>query len=282
MLPRRQRRPKSLWPAQCQPVWVPLAFSRRYHGQPSGLRCAPRDSFKQTIVIDPGHGGHDSGATKFGTVEKEVVLAFALKLKQKLEQTGRYRILMTRDTDKFVELDERRAFADRSEAALFIAVHADYAGSNASGATIYSLRNNMANDLMRSAKGEVQRSVLSKRELQDVEKMPEGDAGTIKSILADLAVREVAKSKENTKEFSEAVVSTMGESTALMNNPDREANFRVLKSAKMPSVLIELAYVSNRADAANLKSDAWREKVAGSIQRAVDSYFSRHMARLAE
>lgn len=241
-----------------------------------------KDSFKQTIVIDPGHGGHDSGATKYGTVEKEVVLAFAMKLRQKLEQTGRYRILMTRDTDRFVELDERRAFADRSEAALFIAVHADYAGSNASGATIYSLRDSMAKDLMRSAKGEVKNAVLSKRETKDVEKMPESDGGAIKGILADLAMREVAKSKDNTKEFSEAVVSTMGESTTLMNNPDREANFRVLKSAKMPSVLIELAYVSNRADAANLKSDTWREKVANSIQRAVDNYFSRHVARLAE
>ena len=77
------------------------------------------------IVLDPGHGGHDSGAQKYGTVEKEVVLAFSLKLREKLMATGRYKVLMTRDTDRFIDLDERRAFADREKAALFIAVHAD-------------------------------------------------------------------------------------------------------------------------------------------------------------
>ncbi|HRK18184.1 MAG TPA: N-acetylmuramoyl-L-alanine amidase, partial [Hyphomicrobiaceae bacterium] len=240
------------------------------------------DRFRQTIVIDPGHGGHDSGAVKHGTVEKEVVLAFALKLREKLEATGRYRVLMTRDDDTFVELDERRAFADRSGAALFIAVHADYASSRASGATIYSLRDSMARDLMRTARGEVKANVLSANEQQKIERVAPAESSAIKAILGDLAVREVEKSQHLTKEFTEAVVSTMGESTTMMSNPDREANFRVLKSVKMPSVLIELAFVSNRADAAKLKSDSWRDSVATSIQRAVDNYFAAHVARLVQ
>lgn len=235
--------------------------------------------FRPIIVIDPGHGGHDSGAQKYGTVEKDVVLAFSLKLRDKLQATGRYKVLMTRDNDTFVELDARREFADQSKAALFIAVHADYAGSSASGATIYSLRDSVANDLQRSAKGEVAHTVLSNKELDGV-KQADGDVGAVKGILSDLAQREVSVNKERTKVFAGSVVEFMGGTTNMMNNPDREAGFRVLKSAKMPSVLIELAYVTNRSDAENLKSDKWRDKVGGSIVTAVENYFSHQMARL--
>jgi N-acetylmuramoyl-L-alanine amidase len=253
--------------------------------QPPVPRPAHRPSanatnvYKPIIVIDPGHGGHDSGASKFGTVEKDVVLAFSLKLRDKLQASGRYKVLMTRDSDAFIELDERRDFADRSKAALFIAVHADYASSSARGATIYSLRDSVANELQRAAKGQMSAEVLSKKEIENV-KAIDTDVGAVKSFLTDLALKELAVNKERTKSFAGAVVETMGASTNMMNNPDREAGFRVLKSAKMPSVLIELAYVSNRADAANLKSDGWREKVTGSIMTAVDNYFSYSSSRL--
>jgi N-acetylmuramoyl-L-alanine amidase len=254
--------------------------------QPPLPRPAQRPSpnavnvYKPIIVIDPGHGGHDSGAQKFGTVEKDVVLAFSLKLREKLEASGRYKILMTRDNDRFIELDERRDFADRSKAALFIAVHADYAGSDARGATIYSLRDNVANELQRAARGHIGAEVLSNRELDTIKTAAEADVGAVKSFLADLALKELAVNKERTKSFAGAVVETMGTTTNMMSNPDREAGFRVLKSAKMPSVLIELAYVTNRADAANLRSDSWRDKVTGSILTAVDNYFSYHSSRL--
>ena len=236
--------------------------------------------FKPIIVIDPGHGGHDSGASKYGTVEKDVVLAFSLKLRDKLEASGRYKVLMTRESDTFVELDERRDFADRSKAALFIAVHADYAGSSARGATIYSLRDNVANELQRAAKGKVGYDVLSGKELSMVKAQGDEDVSSVKGFLTDLALKELVVNKERTKIFANTVVETMGATTNMMNNPDREAGFRVLKSAKMPSVLIELAYVTNRADAENLRSDTWREKVSGSIVSALDNYFSYHGSRL--
>jgi N-acetylmuramoyl-L-alanine amidase len=236
--------------------------------------------YKPIIVIDPGHGGHDSGATRNGAIEKDVVLAFSLKLREKLQASGRYKVLMTRDNDSFVDLDDRRDFADRAKASLFIAVHADYAGSDARGATIYSLRDNVANELQRAARGGVSAEVLSNKELETVKTAAESDVGAVKGFLTDLALKELAVNKERTKSFAGAVVETMGATTSMMNNPDREASFRVLKSAKMPSVLIELAYVSNRADAANLKSDAWRDKVSGSIMTAVDNYFSYHGSRL--
>lgn len=235
--------------------------------------------FKPIIVIDPGHGGHDSGAKKYGTVEKNVVLAFSKALKEKLEATGRYKIMMTRETDVFVELDARRAYAERHNASLFIAVHADYAGSRARGATIYSLRAGVADRLKRSAKDDAADDVLSKNEASAV-RGADGDVGAVKGILADLARRELSVTQERTNMFTRSIVANMSETTKLRDDPDKQAAFRVLKTAKFPSVLIELGFVSNSQDAALLKSENWRKKVATSISSAVDNYFSHQLARL--
>lgn len=236
-------------------------------------------AFKPVIVIDPGHGGHDSGAMKNGTVEKDVVLAFSKVLRDRLNAAGLYRVIMTRDSDVFVELDERRAFAERHNANLFIAVHADYAGSKARGATIFSLRDRVAEQLRRSAKGEVTSNLLSSKEAATI-KEANGDVDAVKGILADLAGREVDATHERTSVFARSVIEYMGASTSLRDNPDQQAAFRVLKTAQFPSVLIELAYVTNKEDARNLRSEAWREKVADSITTAVGNYFSHQLARL--
>lgn len=234
-------------------------------------------AYKPVIVIDPGHGGHDSGAKKNGVVEKNVVLAFSQALRDKLEASGRYRVIMTRDTDVFISLDGRRDIAERNRAALFIAVHADYAGAHARGATIYSLRDGTANALRRAASSEVVQAVLTSKELSGVE---QNDSPAIKGILADLAQREVAVTKERTDRFTRSVIRFMSASTEMRPNADREANFRVLKTAKVPSVLIELAYVTNPLDARNLKSKAWRDKVSDSIATAIDNYFTSQIAQL--
>jgi N-acetylmuramoyl-L-alanine amidase len=236
-------------------------------------------TYRPVIVLDPGHGGEDSGAKKFGTVEKDVVLSFALKLREKLQETGRYKVLMTRETDVFVPLEERREFAEQNTASLFIAIHADYARSQARGATIYSLRDSVASALQRSAKGEVVEDVLSDKELAAMRKV-EDNIGAVRAILADLARLEVERNKERTNVFARSVIDYMRLSTNLKDNPDRSAAFMVLKTAKVPSVLIELAYVSNQEDAQLLRSDAWRDKVSGSIVTAIENYFSHQVARL--
>jgi N-acetylmuramoyl-L-alanine amidase len=235
-------------------------------------------AFKPIIVIDPGHGGHDSGAQKNGTVEKDVVLAFSKVLRDHINATGQYKVIMTRDSDVFVELDERRAFAERANASLFIAVHADYAQSRAKGATIFSLRESVADELRRSAKSKAGEGVLSPKEIKAVESA--GDVDAVKGILSDLASREFEANKERTNIFAHAVIETMGTSTDLRENPDQQAAFRVLKTAQFPSVLIELGYVTNSEDARQLKSDAWREKVADSITEAVNNYFSNQVAHM--
>lgn len=236
-------------------------------------------AFKPIIVLDPGHGGMDSGATKWGTQEKKVVLDFAHELRDQLEKTGRYKILMTRDKDVFIELDERRAYAERNNANLFIAIHADYAGTRARGATIFSLRDGVAKSLLRSTKNTVGDTVLSAKDADTI-KQATGDVDTVRDILADLAERDVELTQERSSVFAKTVIEEMGENTPMRHEPDQQAAFRVLKTAQFPSVLIELAYVSNKQDANNLNSSEWRERVADSIVTAVDNYFGNQLARL--
>jgi N-acetylmuramoyl-L-alanine amidase len=235
--------------------------------------------FKPVIVLDPGHGGDDTGAQKNGTVEKNVVLAFSLMLRDKLNASGRYKVLMTRDTDVFVELNKRREFAEHNRAQLFVAVHADYAGSKARGATIYSLRESVASSLQRSAKGEASDSILSDKELAAA-KPVDDDIGAIRGFLSDLIRLEWDRNRDRTSVFVKSVIEYMGESTNLKDNPDRTAAFVVIKSAKIPSILIELGYVTNEEDAELLKSEEWRDKVSASIVTAIDNYFSHQLARV--
>ena len=244
-------------------------------GGPKARQSAEKQVKKPVIVIDPGHGGHDSGANKNGVVEKDVVLAFGKALRDKLLATGRYEVLMTRENDKFVELDERREFARRHGAALFLAIHADYvpSGNHVRGATIYSLRSSVANSMSRGLHRNNSGDLLAGVELEAI-KNTDTDTNTLKSILADLAEREAKPTKDKTNFFAKNVIEYMGQTTEMKPDPHREAAFRVLKSAEVPSVLIELAYVSNRQDAENLKSVEWREKVSNSIANAVARYFN--------
>ncbi len=182
-------------------------------------------------------------------------------------------------TDRFVPLDDRLSFGERNKASLFIAIHADYARASARGATIFTLRDGIARDLERSAKGAASRSVLSSSEV-DVVRQASGDVDAVRGILSDLAERDVERTRDRTSMFARSVIETMGESTPMRDDPDQQATFRVLKTAQFPSVLIELAYVTNQQDASNLKSDEWRDKVAESIVSAIDNYFSNQVARL--
>ncbi len=230
-----------------------------------------RSSYKPTIVIDPGHGGEDSGARKFGTVEKDVVLSFSLRLREKLAATGRYKILMTRDDDTFVPLEQRREFAEKHQAQLFIAIHADYTDrASARGATVYSLRPQVADSLRRSVQNGD--NMLSGKEMAQVKK---SDDGAVRHILADLARREVDLNRERTSVFARSVIDFIGGATNLMDNPDRNAAFVVLKTAQVPSILLELGYVTNSEDAQQLKSDQWRDRVSSSLVTAIDTYFTQ-------
>ena len=162
-------------------------------------------------------------------------------------------------------------------------MHCDYAdtGSTASGATIYSLREFAAPTACAAPPRARSRATSCRERGREREAGCEpSDVDAVKSILSDLAEREVDATHDRTSVFARTVIESMGASTAMRNEPDQQAGFRVLKTAQFPSVLIELAYVTNKQDAENLQSDIWRDKVSDSILTAIDNYFSNQMAQL--
>jgi N-acetylmuramoyl-L-alanine amidase len=239
---------------------------------PKPARRRTSGSFKPVIVVDPGHGGEDPGARKFGTIEKDVVLSFSLKLRDKLAATGAYKVLMTRDRDVFVPLEERRTFAERNQAALFIAIHADYTQrASARGATIYSLRPHVADALRRSAEAETHDSVLSGKQVA-LAKQADADVDALRGILTEKARDLIERNQVRTSVFARSVIDFVGSTTDLMDNPDRSAAFVVLKTARVPAILLELGFITNLQDAEQLNSDQWREKVSTSVVTAINQY----------
>jgi N-acetylmuramoyl-L-alanine amidase len=225
------------------------------------------------ITIDPGHGGIDNGTrAASGEMEKTIVLDFALLLRDKIEKTGKYRVAMTRTDDSFVPLAERVAFARARQAALFISVHADALArgeGDAQGATVYTL-SERASDARaaRVAAAENQADVIAGLDLSSE---PKDVAG----ILIDLARRET---KTFSVQFAQTLVSSMRSAARLHHHPLKSAAFVVLKAPDIPSVLVELGFVTNKADIQSLVSQEWRERTADAMVQAVDSFFSTRLA----
>ncbi len=230
-------------------------------------------STKPVIVIDPGHGGVDPGAVGAANLlEKNIVLLVARRVQQQLEQTGRYQIVMTRDRDVFVSLNDRLAISRKSGSDLFISIHADsieetYAQS-IKGATIYTLSERASDAEARAIAEKENASDLIAG--LDVAKGEEND--DVKSILIDLMKRETANFSA---EFSRTLVAKLKSNISLSRDPERAAAFKVLRQTHAPSVLVELGYVSNPDESRQMQSASWQEKVATSIALAVDAYFAK-------
>ncbi|WP_378951829.1 N-acetylmuramoyl-L-alanine amidase [Mesorhizobium sp. ANAO-SY3R2] len=218
-----------------------------------------------TIVIDPGHGGIDGGAEGLnGTVEKEITLAFSNELKAKLEADGRYKVVLTREGDDFLRLDDRVRIARQNEADLFISIHADTIRlKGIRGATVYTV-SDKASDA--DAQALADRENLSDK-LAGVDVVEENHE--VADILVDLIRRETHGFSAR---FARSVVGQLSPTVGMINNPHRSAGFRVLKAPDVPSVLIELGYLSNAKDEEQLRSAEWREKAATSIAKAVSAF----------
>ena len=221
---------------------------------------------RKVIVLDPGHGGLDPGASsRSGTLEKDVVLAFAKAVKDGLDLTQRYTVLLTRDGDTFISLADRVRFARKHRADLMIAIHADaLRGPTVRGATVYTL-SETASDAEAQALADKENGVdiLAGVRLAD-------DNEEIAGILIDLAQRET---KNSSVFLARKLVRQLKPVTLLTGRPHRSAGFRVLKAPDVPSVLIELGYLSSRPDERLLTSADWRRKTAKATVAAVDSFF---------
>ena len=216
-----------------------------------------------TVVIDAGHGGIDSGAegrTK-GTVEKAVTLNFAKELRDQLAATGDYDVFMTREKDEFLRLDERVRIARQHGADLFISIHADTIRlKGIRGATVYTV-SDQASDA--EAQALADRENLSDQ-LAGIE--IEEDDQQVADILIDLIRRETHGFSVR---FARSLVGELSSTVGMINNPHRSAGFRVLKAPDVPSVLVELGYLSNPEDEEQLRSVEWRAMAARSICKAV-------------
>jgi N-acetylmuramoyl-L-alanine amidase len=238
----------------------------------SASREVPSDP-RPLIVIDPGHGGIDTG-TKSGNGhdEKDVVLAFGLLLRDKLEKTGKYRVIMTRSDDTFIPLWDRVRFARAHKASLFISVHADSipkSEGQAEGATVYTL-SDRASDAQaeRLADAENKSDVIAG---VDLTSQPDDVA----NILIDLAQRET---KMFSSQFARTLVGELKGTARLHQHPLKSAGFIVLKAPDVPSVLVELGYMSTQDDLVNLVSTAWRSRTADSLVSAVNTFFAPRLA----
>lgn len=231
-----------------------------------------RDTARKLVVIDPGHGGIDPGAVGVnGTKEKDVVLAFALNLREHLQRSGQYDVVMTRTGDTFVNLKNRVRIAREKAADLFIAIHADTVkGQQARGATIYTLSEKASDaEAEALAHKENRADIIGGLDLG-------AESEEVTDILIDLVQRE---SKSHSMVFAKKAVSELQPVTEFTGKPLRSAGFVVLKAPDVPSVLVELGYLSSHQDEAQLTTPRWRDKVAAAMTRAIDKYFATELAQ---
>jgi N-acetylmuramoyl-L-alanine amidase len=224
------------------------------------------------VVIDPGHGGVDNGTQSGGEMEKNLVLAFGLALRDRLEKGGKYRVVMTRTDDTFIALDDRVRVAHGQNAALFVSIHADYLPRNegdVQGATIYTLSDKASDaEAERLAEAENRADAIGGVDLTE-------EPSDVADILIDLAQRET---RTFSNRFARLLMSEMKNAVRLHKHPLKSAGFRVLKAPDVPSVLVELGYVSNKSDLEHLGSEAWRLKAAGSMAQAIDLFLAKRLA----
>jgi N-acetylmuramoyl-L-alanine amidase len=227
----------------------------------------PEDS-RPVIVLDPGHGGIDNGTVaSSGENEKDLVLAFAKALRERIEKSGKYRVVMTRDDDTFIPLAERVKFAREHAASLFVSIHADAlpkAEGDAQGATIYTLSDRASDiEAEKLAESENKADAIAGIDLTE-------EPTEVADILIDLTQRET---RAFSSRFAKTLMHEMKAVARMHKHPLKSAGFRVLKAHDVPSVLVELGYVSNKGDLHNLVSENWREKTAGSVTAAIDAFF---------
>lgn len=234
---------------------------------------------KPLVLIDPGHGGVDPGAVGVSNIlEKAVVLDVARRLERRLRATGRYRVALTRTRDVFLSLDQRVDMSRELKADLFISLHADALDSATyapvvRGATVYTLSERASDEQARQmAEKENASDAVAGIGGPGLGEQPE----VVRNILIDLMKREMSNFSTD---FSNLLVARLKEKVSLSRDPQRSAAFRVLKQSHAPSVLVELGYLSNDADATLMRQGEWQGKVAHSIVAAINAYFDKRLAR---
>ena len=240
---------------------TPIALQLRPQILPPHLTAIAPITLKKVIVIDPGHGGHDPGALGAQGYEKDVNLAAALALKERLERTARYKVVLTREDDTYVPLDSRVRVAQHAGADLFISLHAD-SGPDASvrGASVYTLSDKASNRATRFVSRDdwfMKASLTGDRSVQD--------------ILFDLTQR---ATKNRSAAFANTLVSHIDGKAPLLRRSQRDAGFMVLLAPDVPAVLLEMGFVTNPDDEQFLRDPGQRRHLMNAVADSIDDYFA--------
>lgn len=224
---------------------------------------------KYIVVLDPGHGGKDSGAiAKNGLFEKTIVLKLAKELKHHLEQTGRYRVYLTREGDRYIALKKRVAFARQKDADLFVSIHADSIDNRrVSGASVYTLSEKASDkQTARLAARENKSDLIAGIDLSS-------EDPDVTNILLDLVTRDTTN---QSKFFANLIVDELqNHRVKTLQRPHRHAGFAVLKAPDVPAILVESGFMSNAAEAQRLNTVQHRRKLVVSLSDGIDAYFER-------
>ena len=224
------------------------------------------------IILVAGQGGHDPGALAAGGVkEKNITLSMARALKTVLEDTGRYKVYLTRDNDSFIPLRQRVAIARKRGGDLFISLHADKIDrKNVRGASIYTLSEKASDaETERLADQENKAGVVSGVDLS-------GEEADVADILLDLAMREKMNESNLLARYVEDAIRR--KNIRLLPNSHRSAGFAVLKAPDIPSVLVEIGFLSNPEEAKLLNSKDFQAKMASALREGIEAYFAKIQA----
>jgi N-acetylmuramoyl-L-alanine amidase len=226
----------------------------------------PVPDTRPLVVIDPGHGGVDNGASApNGVHEKDITLAFALQLQDVLVQSGRFDVALTREDDSFLRLEERVALARENKADIFISLHADsFQQKEIRGASVYT-RDENATDVLDNVLAENE----NKTDIIAGFAMPEMTPAVV-DILVDLMRRQM---RRQSYLAAQSIIHQLEPSVTLRRFPVRQADFFVLQAPDVPSILVELGFLSNASDIVNLQKDDWRDRVVDALARGIADYF---------
>ncbi len=229
----------------------------------------PMTETRPLVVIDPGHGGVDNGASApNGVHEKDITLAFAQQLQKVLIDSGRFDVALTREDDTYLTLNQRVDLARQNKADLFVSLHADsFQDMQIRGASIYT-RDENATDVLDKvlADGENRYDIVAGFSV------PAGATPAVMDILVDLMRREMRKSSFLA---AQSIIHQLEPSVTLRKFPVRQADFFVLQAPDVPSVLVELGFLSNASDIANLQKSDWRDRTVDALARGIAEYFTQ-------
>lgn len=227
---------------------------------------------KVVVVIDPGHGGKDPGATGArGTREKDVVLAISKNLAVLLNNTPGYSAILTRDGDYFIELRGRLKLARKDKADMFVAIHADaYINQDARGSSVFALSAHGASS--EAARWLAERENYSELGGVNLNQLNDKD-NMLRSVLIDLSQNATIGSS---LQLGSALLNSLSKFNSLHHGKVEQAPFMVLKSPDIPSVLVETGFLSNPWEEQNLRNPAYQQKIAGALHQGIMNYFSQN------